>query len=86
MNLELTYSEMSFLREIVQQKKLSIWKSIVKCLHNYKELSIDEINERYERYFESHNTPISDEGCIVSLLKKFDELESEARILLMKEK
>lgn len=84
MNLELIYSEMSSIREIVQQKKLSIWKSIVKYLHNYNELSVDEINERHERYFESHNTPISDKGCIMSLLKKFDELESETRILFEK--
>lgn len=87
MKLQITYSELSFLREIVREKKLSIWKKVM-VKSKFDNASPEEINEACDKYFNYHHgIPITDEGCINSLLKKFDKLESEGReILRMKTK
>ncbi|MBA7487135.1 hypothetical protein ES707_22697 [subsurface metagenome] len=91
MKIDLSYAEMSFLRELVGKEKMEIWKS--RWRHSTKGMSIKDINEMMDRIFKNptyHDSEIeppvfTDETCIGRLLHKFDKYEKIIQSELKKE-
>ena len=90
MKIDLSYAEMSFLRDLVGKEKIQIWKS--RWRHSTKGMSIEDINEMMERIFKNpvyHDSKIeppvfTDENCIGRLLHKFDVFEKTIQAGLRK--
>ena len=83
MKLELSYAEMSLLRELVQKKQFDIWQQRY-TPRLRKGLSVEEISKTKDEIMNvpleelKECGPVSDITCCVLLMNKFEELELAA--------
>ena len=79
MNIELSYAEMSLLRELVGKKKLKIWRTV--WLPHLANKSYKEIEEIYKKIMDKPAHGIATEtDCCNMLLKRFQQKEEEIKI------
>ena len=84
MNLELSYAEMSLLRELVKKKQLNIWQERY-APRLRGGLSIEEIAKTKDEIMNvpleelKECGPINDITCCALLIDKFEQLENQVR-------
>jgi len=80
MKMEVSYATMSFLRMLVKKVQLEHWKNLPKS-SEFDKLPVEEIQKRYDKYWQFHDmTPqISDQSCMVAILKECERLEDECQ-------
>lgn len=84
MVLELSYAEMSFLRELVGAKQQEIWqKRYLPALKKAEDKTIEEIMVLFnDTMGKIEDIPLTDQACCAKLLHKFIKLEQEIKAAL----
>ena len=81
MNLELFYTELSFLRELLQKEKMRIWRE--DFLPRLKDKSDKNIKEVFDKMMESEvplgSRVLTDTDCCKSLLQKIRNIEIQIK-------
>jgi hypothetical protein len=85
MNLEISYAEMSFIRELVHKYRYERWRKELKRMgKDIDILTSDDIEDVRQQFWENHdrNPPLTDEDCAVLLFIKCEKLELDCKVAL----
>ena len=85
MKLEITYAEMSFIRELVHKYRYERWRKELKRMgKDIDILTSDDIEDVRQQFWAEHNRspPLTDEDCAVLLFVKCEKLELDCKIAL----
>jgi hypothetical protein len=85
MNLDITYAEMSFVRELVRKYRYERWaKELKRMGDDLKKLDSEDIEEIRQQFWKNHdrNPPLTDDDCAVMLFVKCEKLELDCKIAL----
>jgi hypothetical protein len=86
MKLDITYSELSFLREIVNKYKHEKWvKEVTSWDKKVRDkLDANDIEDLRQEFWKNHDVkiPLSDEDCALLVSKKLNDLELDCQIKL----
>ena len=86
MNLDVSYAEMSFIRELIHkyqyvqwQKELKLWDKKV-----LEKMDSDDIEDLRHEFWKNHdrNPPLTNDDCAVLLMNKCNKLELDCKIAL----
>jgi len=79
MILDVTYAEMSFVRELVHKYQYERWVQEIKRIgkKELEKLDHDDIEELRQHFWRNHdhNPPLVNEDCAVLLTKKCNKIE-----------
>ena len=86
MILDISYAEMSFLRELINKYRGERWRQELKRIgkEDVKKLDYDDIEDLRKYFWKNHdrNPPLTDEDCAILLFVKCEKLELECKIAL----
>jgi len=82
MKIEISYTELSFLKELTHDKRMLIWREeYLPRIKNRHKKNIGEINDLFKEIMEcevnSNTAPCSDKDRCTLLLSKLNKLEQE---------
>jgi hypothetical protein len=83
MNIRISYAEMSFLRELVKNKQLEIWRELF--LPEFEGLPSNEIDKAFNKLMNPiYDIPLTNRACCAKLLKIFETEEKKIKKALTK--
>ncbi len=86
--MELSYAEMSYLRELVKKDKTERSRALYRIFQPKHHEDTAIVQKKLDEYWKFHrmDPPISPESCIMLLLERFEKLEDECqKALAMKD-
>jgi hypothetical protein len=86
MKLDMSYAEMSFLRDLVHAYKYERWLKEVRRIDKKElaKLDSEDLEDLRQEFWKNYDkeTPIVDECCAVILTKKFHAMELNCQVAL----
>lgn len=87
MIIEMSYAEMSLLRELVKAKQLKIWRTVWLPRLRDKNKSAEELNTLFNEIMnKEENWTLTDTSCCQKLLSRFREAEQKVQKALVSTK
>ncbi|KKN52828.1 hypothetical protein LCGC14_0608780 [marine sediment metagenome] len=79
MKIEISYPELSFLRDILKEQKMKIWKEVYLPRINTKDTEAikKSFREMMECEIDPYSSTCSDRECCILLLSKLQKIEQE---------
>jgi hypothetical protein len=79
MKIEISYPELSFLRELLKEKKMKIWKENYLPRINNKDPEVIKklFRDMMECEIDPHSSTCSDRECCILLLSKLQKIEQK---------
>lgn len=79
MRMNVSYATMSYLRELVKKDQLRHFTNLAK--NRFDNVSPEGIQDQWDKFWKFHDIipQISNESCMVAILKECDRIENECQ-------